>query len=83
MSDTDTPIMPPPHTIVRDDRGVIVWRPVLTTLSVHGVAQDHNARHVVLREDGVEKARFRLTGDDARHLAALLAPSPQQQQGVA
>ena len=72
MSPTEMPIMVEPHKIVRDDQGLTSWRPVRTSLSVHGVAQDHNARHVVIREDGVERFRFRLTRDDAVHLAALL-----------
>ncbi|QGY05532.1 hypothetical protein MMSR116_29290 [Methylobacterium mesophilicum SR1.6/6] len=75
MSDTDTPITAPPHTLVRDDRGIASWRPVLTTLSVHGVASDHNARHLVVREDGVERFRFKLDADHAAHLARLLAPA--------
>lgn len=73
MSDTDTPIMPPPHTLIRDDRGIAAWRPVLTTVSVHGVAQDHNARHLVIREDGIERFRFKLSAADAQHLATLLS----------
>ncbi len=82
MSETDTPIMSPPHVAVRDDRGVAVWRPVLTTLSVHGVAQDHNARHVVVREDGVERFRFRLDGAQAEHLAVLLSAGGRQEGGA-
>jgi hypothetical protein len=64
--------MPPPHVPVRDDQGLTTWRPVLTTLTVHGVAWDHNTKHLVIREDGVERHRFPLTQDARRHLADLL-----------
>lgn len=86
MSDTDTPITPSPHIPIRNDQGITVWRPVLTTLSVHGVPTDHKARHVVVREDGVERFRFRLSGEDAQHIAARLvaplAPSAQPEQAA-
>lgn len=72
MSETDTPIMPSPHVPVRDDQGLTIWRPVLTTLTVHGVAWDHNTKHLVIRDDGVERHRFPLTPDARRHLADLL-----------
>lgn len=72
MSDTDTPIMPTPHALIRDDQGFAVMRPVLTTLSVHGVATDHNARHLVVREGNVEHFRFRLGREDCQHLVMLL-----------
>ncbi|KMO20659.1 hypothetical protein SQ03_05245 [Methylobacterium platani JCM 14648] len=72
MSPTEIPIIFEPHKILRDDQGLTSWRPVLTSLSVHGVAQDHNARHLVVREDGEERYRFRLGREDADHLARLL-----------
>lgn len=53
-----------------------MMRPVLTTLSVHGVATDHNQRHVVIREDNVEIARFRLGAEERQHLIALLSDTP-------
>lgn len=70
MAETST--TPAPHVPVRDDQGLTTWRPVLTTLTVHGVARDHNTKHLVIREDGVERHRFPLTADDRRHLADLL-----------
>lgn len=82
MSETDTPITPPPHVLVRDDQGLTTWRPVLTTLSVHGVAQDHNVKHLVIREGGIERFRFQLTEDDRHHLAALLIGPPSRSQGA-
>ncbi|MDH2311453.1 hypothetical protein [Methylobacterium brachiatum] len=75
--------MAEPHVTVRDDQGVTVWRPVLTTLSVHGVPQDHNARHLVVREDGVERFRFKLDGDLAAHVAKLLCAGAAPQSGEA
>ncbi|WP_082477731.1 hypothetical protein [Methylobacterium sp. Leaf93] len=83
MSDTDTPIIPPPHTLIRDDTGLASWRPVLTTLSVHGLAEDDNARHVVVRDDGIERYRFRLDGEDCRHLISLLSPPTGSAEGIA
>lgn len=71
-SPSDIPITIPPHGLVRDSRGVATWRPVLTTLSVHGVPGDDNGRHLVVHEDGEERFRFVLTGADARHVADLL-----------
>ncbi|NEU14636.1 hypothetical protein G3T14_21365 [Methylobacterium sp. BTF04] len=72
MSETDTPIISRPHVLARDAQGVTAWRPVLTTLSVHGVVTDHNARHIVVREDGIERYRFRLDAELAAHIASLL-----------
>ncbi len=52
----------------RDD-GVVLWRPVLASLTVHRAGDE---RHLIVREDGEERHRFRLSKEAAGHLAELL-----------
>lgn len=78
MSDVEKEIIPQPHKTVASDLGLVTWRPVVTSLTVHRIAGQPGARHLVVREDDVERVRFRLSKVEADHLAALLVEEGAQ-----
>lgn len=67
----------PSDLVKPDDQGVSFWRRQLVSLSVVRIHADAGARHLVVIDNNEERYRFRLSGDDAQHLARLLAePAP-------
>jgi len=80
--------VPPPHTPVANSNGFDSWRPRLTALSVHRAGLDGHVCHLVIREDGEERYRFKLSHDLTRHIADLLSsaaagPAPSDREAAA
>lgn len=70
MSDTESGIMPKPHEVLSNHDGLVRWRPEYDVLRVERLAFGER-RIVVAGAPGADTV-FKLSADQARHLAGLL-----------
>lgn len=73
MSDTENIAVPPPGHIIKEERGLTLWRP-----TVAGIAVDVQRDGIVclhIYRDGSNQT-FLLSHDEAAHLAGLMTRGP-------
>ncbi|WP_438278114.1 hypothetical protein [Nitrobacter sp.] len=81
MSETETPIMPPPDVVHAGGNSLARYRLAFTTLQVFSLRED--GRRIEI-SDGGHDIVFDLDSAQARHLAALLSePLPRPTNGGA
>jgi hypothetical protein len=70
MSETETPIIPPPDVVQTSGNSLARYRLAFTTLQVFSLGED--GRRLQISDDGHDIV-FDLDSAQARHLAALLS----------